>query len=363
MRPSPRICAARCGGSSAKAQSDDEVRTFLVGALRRVRAVSAAHVANDVGACGPGRSCSCLLGGFVFWRILARPAQSAARRGAGRRDRTFWIVAALLCAVAVGDLARARVAPCDARGGRWSLVGLVAARCDRAARARACTRTSATGIPRSPQRASRESGLVEQLAQRLESDPNDVEGWRLLAASYMQLGRYVEGRAAYQRVWALTPQPDDELKLAYAESQILTDRASADGRSGAARRGSARGGPRQAEGALVRRSRRARARPRGRRARRVGRGCSQLNPPERVARSRARRSSRRSARAPARRRRSRRRSGPEIKLERHAGCGAFRRPAWARTRQLFILARAPERRAAARRDPAAARARCPASSR
>ena len=38
--------------------------------------------------------------------------------------------------------------------------------------------------------------------------------------SYMQLGRYDEGRAAYQRLWALTREPDDELKLAYAESQI-----------------------------------------------------------------------------------------------------------------------------------------------
>ena len=41
--------------------------------------------------------------------------------------------------------------------------------------------------------------MLEQLAQHLESNPNDVEGWRLLAASYMQLGRYDEGRAAYQR--------------------------------------------------------------------------------------------------------------------------------------------------------------------
>ena len=51
--------------------SDDEVKTFLVGALRRVRAVSAAHDANDAGRCGPGRSCSWRSARFVFWRILA----------------------------------------------------------------------------------------------------------------------------------------------------------------------------------------------------------------------------------------------------------------------------------------------------
>jgi cytochrome c-type biogenesis protein CcmH len=48
----------------------------------------------------------------------------------------------------------------------------------------------------------------------------------------MQLGRYEEGRAAYQRLWALTREPDDELKLAYAESQILTDRATLTGEAG-----------------------------------------------------------------------------------------------------------------------------------
>ena len=74
--------------------------------------------------------------------------------------------------------------------------------------------------------------ILQQLASHLEDNPNDLEGWRLLAASYMQLGRYDEGRAAYQRLWALTPQPDDELKIAYAESQILADRAALTGEAG-----------------------------------------------------------------------------------------------------------------------------------
>jgi cytochrome c-type biogenesis protein CcmH len=82
------------------------------------------------------------------------------------------------------------------------------------------------------QRVSQENALLDQLARRLESSPNDAEGWRLLAASYMQVGRYDDGRAAYERVWALTPRPDDELKIAYAESQILTDRASLTGEAG-----------------------------------------------------------------------------------------------------------------------------------
>ncbi len=81
-------------------------------------------------------------------------------------------------------------------------------------------------------RADRENDVLEQLVVHLEANPNDQQGWRLLAASYMQLGRYEEGRAAYQRLWALTRAPDDELKLAYAESQILSDRATLTGEAG-----------------------------------------------------------------------------------------------------------------------------------
>jgi cytochrome c-type biogenesis protein CcmH len=82
-------------------------------------------------------------------------------------------------------------------------------------------------------RTSEGTRLVEQLAARLEQSPDDVEGWRLLASSYMALGRYPQGRAAFQQVWSRTPNPDDELKVAYAEAQILTDRASLTGAAGA----------------------------------------------------------------------------------------------------------------------------------
>ncbi len=143
---------------------------------------------------------------------------------------TFWTVAALLCAVAVVILL-VPVWRVRRGGGPWSLVGLAAAALI-APLALALYSYVSNWDPEYAARASRETDLVEQLARHLESTPNDLEGWRLLAASYMQLGRYVDGRAAYQRLWALTPQPDDELKLAYAESQILTDRGSLTGEAG-----------------------------------------------------------------------------------------------------------------------------------
>jgi cytochrome c-type biogenesis protein CcmH len=143
---------------------------------------------------------------------------------------TFWTVAALLCGVAILIL----LVPIlwhRKRGGRWSLPG-VAASVLIAPLAFALYFYVSNWDSELASRVSQESALLEQLERHLESNPNDLEGWRLLAASSMQLGRYVEGRAAYERVWALTPRPDDELKLEYAEAQILADRASVAGEAG-----------------------------------------------------------------------------------------------------------------------------------
>ena len=137
---------------------------------------------------------------------------------------TFWTVAALFCGVAILIL----VVPIwrhRRQAGRWSIPGIVASVLV-APLAIAMYFLVSNWDAELAQRVSQENALLEQLARRLEESPNDVEGWRLLAASYMQVGRYDDGRAAYARVWALTPRPDDELKIAYAESQILTDRAS-----------------------------------------------------------------------------------------------------------------------------------------
>jgi cytochrome c-type biogenesis protein CcmH len=143
---------------------------------------------------------------------------------------TFWTVAALLCALAVAILI-VPVWRTRRGGGSWSVAGLAVAALT-APVALALYSYVSNWDPEYAEQASRETDLVEQLARHLESNPSDLQGWRLLAASYMQLGRYAEGRAAYQRLWALTPQPDDELKVAYAEAQILTDRASLTGEAG-----------------------------------------------------------------------------------------------------------------------------------
>jgi cytochrome c-type biogenesis protein CcmH len=60
-------------------------------------------------------------------------------------------------------------------------------------------------------------GLVERLKQKMAQNPNDGEGWGLLARSYVGLGRYAEAASIYER--AVTLIPDDAQLLAdYADT-------------------------------------------------------------------------------------------------------------------------------------------------
>lgn len=59
--------------------------------------------------------------------------------------------------------------------------------------------------------------MVQRLADRLQRDPEDVDGWRLLARSYMTLGRYPEAVAALRTARGLAgDDPDVLLDLADA---------------------------------------------------------------------------------------------------------------------------------------------------
>jgi cytochrome c-type biogenesis protein CcmH/NrfG len=58
-------------------------------------------------------------------------------------------------------------------------------------------------------------GMVSRLAQRLQAQPNDPDGWRKLARSYETLGRFDQAVLAYQRLLALV-QPDADVLTDYA---------------------------------------------------------------------------------------------------------------------------------------------------
>ena len=143
---------------------------------------------------------------------------------------TFWWIASLLCVAAVGVLVlpQWRV---KLKHGRWSPVGLIVAFAIVPA-ALLLYKQVSNWNPEVAERANEGARLVAQLAARLQNAPDDLEGWRLLANSYMALGRYDEGRAAYEQLWRRTSGPDSDLKIAYAESQILVDRGTLTGEAG-----------------------------------------------------------------------------------------------------------------------------------
>lgn len=60
----------------------------------------------------------------------------------------------------------------------------------------------------SPQRIE---ANVAALAKKLEENPNDVSGWRMLGRSYSSLGKYSEASAAYKKATELRPDDADLL--------------------------------------------------------------------------------------------------------------------------------------------------------
>ncbi len=62
-------------------------------------------------------------------------------------------------------------------------------------------------------------GMVEGLAERLEKEPGDVEGWRMLARSYGVLGEPGKAAEVHKKIIALEPE-DAAIRVAYAEALI-----------------------------------------------------------------------------------------------------------------------------------------------
>jgi cytochrome c-type biogenesis protein CcmH len=54
-------------------------------------------------------------------------------------------------------------------------------------------------------------GMVARLAERLKTQPDDADGWHMLARSYTRFGRYPDAAQAYDRAAALQPTNPDLL--------------------------------------------------------------------------------------------------------------------------------------------------------
>lgn len=70
--------------------------------------------------------------------------------------------------------------------------------------------------------------MVAKLVERLKTQPDDADGWQMLARSYGVQGRYAEAVAAYKRVLTLKPQ-DAQVLADYADTLAMANNRSLDG--------------------------------------------------------------------------------------------------------------------------------------
>jgi cytochrome c-type biogenesis protein CcmH len=143
----------------------------------------------------------------------------------------LYVVAALLTAVALAILVlpllrRRRVT------GRWSALGLGVAFAIVPV-AFGVYQYVTTWDPAGQNLADQVSAELRERVAYVERNPDDVDAWAALGRTYVQLGDYEHARRAYSEAWKRTPQPDNELKLSFAEAQILSDYATLTGDAGA----------------------------------------------------------------------------------------------------------------------------------
>jgi tetratricopeptide (TPR) repeat protein len=67
--------------------------------------------------------------------------------------------------------------------------------------------------------------MIERLAARLETTPDDIKGWQMLGWSYLNTARYEQAATAYARALALDPS-SAELKSLYEEAKAKTSESS-----------------------------------------------------------------------------------------------------------------------------------------
>jgi len=76
--------------------------------------------------------------------------------------------------------------------------------------------------PQAPEHAGAPAdikNMVESLAKRMEQNPNNAEGWALLARSYAVMERYEDAIAAYRRALKLVDN-DEQLAIDLAETMV-----------------------------------------------------------------------------------------------------------------------------------------------
>ena len=65
--------------------------------------------------------------------------------------------------------------------------------------------------------------MVDKLAARLEREPEDEQGWRMLARSYMYMERYAKAAQVFGKLVALVEKQEPKLLTDYAQALVLSN--------------------------------------------------------------------------------------------------------------------------------------------
>jgi cytochrome c-type biogenesis protein CcmH len=174
-----------------------------------------------------------LRSGVARRALLSRLPSSSWRIGQG--TAAVWIVPAVVFLLVAGIVYHMRISS-EATGPRDALSPLSRSGMDSKMLSR-LTDFAGTADAQAPAKAAGKllpdvSTMIERLAARLESAPDDIKGWRMLGWSYFNTGLYEQAAAAYAKAVALDPN-SSELKLSYEEAKAKASGAASAPQTGA----------------------------------------------------------------------------------------------------------------------------------
>ena len=77
------------------------------------------------------------------------------------------------------------------------------------------------------------NAMVTSLAARLEAEPDDLNGWKMLGRSYMTLGNYTAAVDAFRRAVALTASQEAQSMVSLGEAILARDNSRIEGETSA----------------------------------------------------------------------------------------------------------------------------------
>ena len=145
---------------------------------------------------------------------------------------TFWIIAALLCLVAVGFV----VWPLYRESGRLTPLLAIVIVSTVAVSVGLYNRIGSPDVPSAGAESDTlpdMNSAIASLEQRLAKNPDDVKGWNMLARSYMSLQRHDDAVAVYERVMELEDGQNAQTLVDLALAILSRDGTAIEGRASA----------------------------------------------------------------------------------------------------------------------------------